>query len=107
MRKTIDYFCHTYAEPAFLENIKLNDQEFASSDQLSKIKWVATTNDNIYNPQYHDILRVALTHQFNRGRFSDLVSLLSGRNFETKTYEEAIAEQTFKQLVAIPPKTNK
>ena len=29
---------------------------------------------------------------------SGLVSLLSGRNFETKTFEEAIAEKSFAQL---------
>ena len=39
-----------------------------------------------------------LTSQFNRGRLSDLVSLLSGRNFETRSYETEIAEQSFIKL---------
>jgi len=33
-----------------------------------------------------------------RGRLSDLVSLLSGRNFETRTYEDSIAEASFATL---------
>ena len=33
-----------------------------------------------------------------RGRLQDLVALLSGRNFETKQYEEQIAEQSFSRL---------
>lgn len=35
---------------------------------------------------------------FGRGKLADLVSLLSGRNFETKAYEEAIAEASFAKL---------
>ena len=48
--------------------------------------------------RYTDVLRVAFTTQFNRGKLSDLVSLLSGRNFETRTFEEEIAEASFKKL---------
>jgi len=41
---------------------------------------------------------VAFTSEFERGRLSDLVSLLSGRNFETRTFEEEIAEESFNKL---------
>jgi hypothetical protein len=41
------------------------------------------------------MLRVAFASEFARGRLEDLVALLSGRNFETKQFEEAIAEQSF------------
>ena len=34
------------------------------------------------------MLRVAFTSEFGRGKLQDLVALLSGRNFETKQYEE-------------------
>jgi hypothetical protein len=44
------------------------------------------------------MLRVAFTSQFRRGRLQDLVALLSGRNFETKQYEEVIAEHSFGAL---------
>jgi hypothetical protein len=43
-------------------------------------------------------LRVAFTSEFNRGKLSDLVSLLSGRNFETRSYEDTIAEESFAKL---------
>jgi hypothetical protein len=52
----------------------------------------------IYTTDYNDLIRVAFTSQFNRGRLSDLVSLLSGRNFETRTFEDTIAEQSFATL---------
>ena len=41
---------------------------------------------------------VAFTSEFKRGRLHDLVALLSGRNFETRTYEETIAEESFRRL---------
>lgn len=44
------------------------------------------------------MLRVAFTTEFGRGKLQDLVALLSGRNFETREYEEAIAEQSFAKL---------
>lgn len=60
--------------------------------------WLITENDDLYDPSYTDMLRVAFTSEFKRGRLQDLVALLSGRNFETRVYEETIAEQSFKQL---------
>ena len=44
------------------------------------------------------MLRVAFTSEFGRGKLADLVALLSGRNFETKQYEDAIAEASFGRL---------
>ena len=44
------------------------------------------------------MLRVAFCYKFKRGKLSDLVSLLSGRNFETRSYEDAIAEASFLTL---------
>jgi len=52
----------------------------------------------LYDPDYSDLLRVAFTSKFDRGRLSDLVALLSGRNFETRVYEDEIAERSFKKL---------
>ncbi len=46
------------------------------------------------------MLRVAFTSEFRRGKLQDLVALLSGRNFETKQYEEAVAEEAFDKLKA-------
>ena len=41
---------------------------------------------------------MSFTSEFKRGRLEDLVALLSGRNFETRAYEELIAEKSFKML---------
>ena len=61
------------------------------------MRWLKDVNDDIYDPTYTDMLRVAFTSEFGRGKLQDLVALLSGRNFETKQYEEAIAEESFAQ----------
>ncbi len=41
---------------------------------------------------------MAFTSEFRRGRLEDLVALLSGRNFETRQYEESIVEDSFTRL---------
>lgn len=98
LRKAIDYFCHLAISPEFYKHIIDNDKEFSNTDYFQKMQWLKTETEDLYDPEYNDLIRVAFTSQFNRGRLSDLVSLLSGRNFETRTFEEAIAEQSFSTL---------
>jgi hypothetical protein len=98
LRKAIDYFSHLAVNPGFEKVILKNDKTFAATDYFKKMKWLADTNEDLYDPSYTDMLRVAFTSQFERARLQDLVALLSGRNFETRTYEEAIAEQSFASL---------
>lgn len=98
LRKAIDYFCHLAIAPEFYKHIIDNDKEFAKTDFFQKMQWLKVENEDLYDPDYNDLIRVAFTSQFNRGRLSDLVSLLSGRNFETRTFEETIAEQSFATL---------
>jgi hypothetical protein len=98
LRKAIDYFCHLCIAPEFHKNIVDNDKEFARTEFFQKMQWLKTENEDLYDPDYNDLIRVAFTTQFNRGRLSDLVSLLSGRNFETRTYEDIIAEASFANL---------
>ena len=98
LRKAIDYFCHLAVAPEFLGRIEQNDRDFASSEFFSQMRWLKDTNDDIYDPTYTDMLRVAFTSEFRRGRLQDLVALLSGRNFETRRYEEEIAEKSFANL---------
>lgn len=98
LRKAIDYFCHLAVAPEFSAIIEKSDPTFAASDYFSKMRWIKDVNDDIYDPAYTDMLRVAFTTQFGRGKLQDLVALLSGRNFETKQYEDAIAEQSFAKL---------
>ncbi|MBS1585504.1 MAG: DUF262 domain-containing protein [Bacteroidetes bacterium] len=98
LRKAIDYFCHLAIAPDFYKHIVENDKEFAKTDAFQKMQWLKDENEDLYEPDYTDLIRVAFTSQFNRGRLSDLVSLLSGRNFETRTFDETIAEQSFATL---------
>jgi hypothetical protein len=98
LRKAIDYFCHLAVAPEFLGRIEKGDKAFAASEFLPKMRWLKNVNDDIYDPSYTDMLRVAFTAEFGRGKLADLVALLSGRNFETRQYEDAIAEASFGKL---------
>ncbi len=98
LRKAIDYFSHLAVAPEFYGRIASGDPAFAASEFFAKMAWLKDTNDDIYDPSYTDMLRVAFTSEFRRGKLQDLVALLSGRNFETKQYQEAIAEESFARL---------
>jgi len=98
LRKAIDYFCHLAVEPSFYNSISTKDIEFMNSEFASQIKWLKDGKESIYIPDYNDMLRVSFMHKFGRGKLGDLVSLLSGRNFETRAYEEGIAENSFSML---------
>ncbi len=97
LRKAIDYFCHAARSPDFFQTIE-KDSDFAASDFFHPLSWLHNENDDLYDPSYTDMLRVAFTSEFARGRLADLVALLSGRNFETKQYEEAIVQDSFARL---------
>ena len=98
LRKAIDYFCHLAVAPDVFSRIEKSDKAFSASEFLPQMRWLKDVNDDLYDPTYTDMLRVAFTSEFGRGKLQDLVALLSGRNFETKQYEEAIAEEAFGRL---------
>jgi hypothetical protein len=98
LRKCIDYFCHMAVSPEFHDKLTDLDPDFVATDCFAKMSWLRHENDDLYDPSYTDMLRVAFIADFKRGRLSDLVALLSGRNFETRTYEEDIAETSFHRL---------
>ncbi len=97
LRKAIDYFCHLAIAPEFFQELK-NDEDFANSEFMHQMSWLRRENDDLYDPSYTDMLRVAFTSEFRRGRLEDLVALLSGRNFETRQYEDVIVEDSFNRL---------
>ena len=98
LRKAIDYFCHCAKSPDHVDRIAKGDPGFSASEFFAAMKWLKKANDDIYDPTYTDMLRVAFTSEFRRGKLQDLVALLSGRNFETKQYEDSIAEASFGRL---------
>ena len=98
IRKTIDYFCHLATSPADYQAIEQNDSDFSQTDYFQKIKWIKNHTEALYKPTYSDLLRVSFTFKFLRGKLSNLVSLLSGRDFETREYKEEIVQESFRKL---------
>ncbi len=98
LRKAIDYFCHLAVAPEFYRQLVDLDNDFTQTEYFQKMAWLKNENDDLYDPSYTDMLRVAFTFKFKRGKLQDLVALLSGRNFETRDYEEEIAKNSFETL---------
>jgi hypothetical protein len=99
LRKAIEYFCHLAVASDFYK-IVMKDKTFANTEYAAHMAWLKNENDDLYDPSYSDMLHVAFTSQFRRGKLQDLVALLSGRNFETKQNEEVIIEDSFARLGA-------
>ena len=59
LRKAIDYFCHMAVKPEFYAHISENDKSFVATEFFEKMKWLKNENDDIYDPDYNDMLRVA------------------------------------------------
>jgi len=98
LRKAIDYFCRLVRDTGFAGRLEKQDKEFVQSEFWPAIRWLESKEDHLYDPTYTDVLRVVSISEFARGKMGDLVALLSGRNFETKTYEEDIARESFAKL---------
>ena len=97
LRKAIDYFSHLAVQPEWYSEM-CKDKEFANTEYAKKMEWLKNDAEAIYDPSYSDMLRVAFMYKFNRGKMKDLVSLLSGRDFDTREFKEEIAEKSFKML---------
>ena len=97
LRKCIDYFCHLAVAPDAYNDLA-QDSDFAGTDYFRAMEWLKDEKDDLYDPSYTDMLRVAFTSEFKRGRLDDLVALLAGRDFESRTFQEDIAEDTFRRL---------
>ncbi len=97
LRKCIDYFCNLAVSPESY-NVLSQDESFNNTEYFNTMKWLRHEREDLYDPSYTDMLRVTFTTEFQRGRLSDLVALLSGRNFETRSFEDSIAEDSFERL---------
>lgn len=97
LRKVVDYFCHLAVKPEFYPQMK-KDTEFEATEYASKLKWLANDKEDIYEPDYNDMLRVAFMYSFDRARLSELVSLLAGRDFETREYKDEIVVDSYEKL---------
>ena len=97
LRKGIDYFSHLAAQPDWYSDM-CNDKDFKDSEYFQAMQWLKDDKEDIFDPNYGDILRIAFMYKFGRGKMKDLVSLLGGRDFETREYKEEIAEASFALL---------
>jgi len=98
LRKLIDYFCHLAVAPHVYDDIAGNDQEFAATPYLKAISWLKDDSEELYDPSYGDIIRVAGLVGFSRGRASAIVSELSGRDPETRKVDEDRIPMAFEAL---------
>lgn len=98
LRKAIDYYCHLAVKPEFWATISSADPDYMDSEYADKAKWLKDDKDDIYDPDYNDVLRVAFMYRFGRGKLADLVSLLSGRDFGTRDFKSEIVDESFDKL---------
>jgi len=97
LRKAIDYFSHLAVAPDWYSDM-LKDTEFCNSEYFNQLQWLKDDREDIFDPNYGDILRVAFMSEFGRGKMKDLVSLLGGRDFVTRENRIEIAEDSFAKL---------
>ena len=98
LRKAIDYYCHLAVKPEFWSTVAAVDPDYMATEYAKKAEWLKDDKDDIYDPDYNDVLRVAFMYRFGRGKLADLVSLLSGRDFETRDFKSEIADESFAKL---------
>ncbi len=46
--------------PEFLGTLEKNDTVFAVLEYIQPMRWLGATNDDLYDPSYSDMLRVAI-----------------------------------------------
>ncbi len=89
LRKLIDYFCHLTVSGHAFDDIRENDEEFAASQHLEKIQWLKRQSDELFQPEYTDVIRIAGLVGFSRGKAGAIVSELSGLDPETRKIDES------------------
>ncbi len=97
LHKAIDYFCHLFGSPNYHVVIK-NDEKFAETEYASQIVWVHDADTRLIGMSFENVIRIAFMSQYFRGRMANLTDLLHGRNFEKRTYEEEIKNETSERL---------
>lgn len=100
LRKLIDYFCHLAVAPHAYDDIRDNDEEFAATPYLQSIAWLKDEADDLYDPSYGDMIRVAGLVGFNRGKASSIVSELSGRDPDAHKVDESLIPYSYDRLEA-------
>ena len=106
LRKSIDYFCHLAASAEAFNDLA-SDTDFANTHYFRAMEWLKDWNDDLYVPDYTDMLKVVFTAKFGRGDIKDLVPRLSGNTAEDsfRKLEDGILkymnEHNFKNFILI------
>ncbi len=98
MRKAIDYFSNLAVNPEFAKVIEDNDPAFAKTDYYATMSWLRKEKEDLYDPSYTDVLRVAYGTEFHRAVLRTLVASLSGRDPVARIYKEEISEDAHRRL---------
>lgn len=98
LRKLIDYFCHLAVAGHAFDDIKENDDEFSATEHLRKIEWLRSESDELFQPEYTDVIRVAGLVGFSRGKAGAIVSELSGLDPETRKIDEALIPLAYERF---------
>ncbi len=98
LRKLIDYFCHLSVAGHAYDDIRQNDEEFAGSGLLDKISWLKEHSDNVFQPTYSDLIRIAGLVGFERGKAGAIVSELSGLDPATRKIDESRIPEAYQKL---------
>ena len=69
---------HLAVAPDFLPMIEKNDKAFAASEFLPHMRWLTDINDDLYDPTYTDMLRVAVHLRVSARKASGLGSVTVG-----------------------------
>lgn len=97
IRKGIDYFSHLALRPEWYSDM-CKDTDFMATPYAGKLKWLKDDKEEVYDPNYNDIIRTVFMYKFDRAKVKDLVSLIDGRDFEARAFKEEIKEDTFKRM---------
>lgn len=89
LRKLIDYFCHLSVSGHAFDDIRENDEEFSASGHLAKIQWLQQQSDELFQPEYTDVIRIAGLVGFSRGKAGAIVSELAGLDPATRRIDES------------------
>lgn len=98
LRKEIEYFIQIYRDKTLAANIQKVDANFANTEYYRHIAWAEKKHSNIFDPDFADLLHISLGVGFLRGKLSQLVSLVSGRDFEKRTYTEEAMEKAYQKF---------
>ncbi|KFZ27763.1 hypothetical protein IDAT_12920 [Pseudidiomarina atlantica] len=98
LRKLIDYFCHLTVSGHAFDDIKENDEEFAKSEHIRKIQWLSNQTDELFQPDYTDVIRIAGLVGFSRGKAGAIVSELSGLDPQTRKIDENLIPAAYSRF---------